>query len=47
MVYKEQTPESDDMLRETDEFWSDPQKILSLIDLLFLWEDTDKKRIYS
>ena len=31
-----------------EKFWEDPQKIMNLIDLLFLWEDEeDKRRIYS
>lgn len=38
---------SDEQIREADRFWEDPEKIMRLIDLLFLWEDPDKKRIYS
>ena len=31
-----------------EKFWEDPQKIMNLIDLLFLWEDEeDKRRICS
>ena len=31
-----------------EKFWEDSQKIMNLIDLLFLWEDEeDKRRIYS
>ncbi len=38
---------SDEQVKETDRFWEDPQKIMNLIDLLFLWEDPEKKGIYS
>lgn len=38
---------TDDLIRETDRFWEDPQKIMHLIDLLFLWEDPDKKQVCS
>lgn len=37
----------DDLARETDRFWEDPQKIMNLIDILFLWEDPDRKQILS
>ena len=37
----------DDLARETDRFWEDTQKIMNLIDLLFLWEDPDRKQILS
>ena len=47
MDEKEQSPVSDDLIRETERFWDDPQKIMNLIDLLFLWEDPDKKQICS
>lgn len=40
----EQIRESDDQILER--FWESPQRILNLIDLLFLWEDEDKQ-IYS
>ena len=41
----------DEQIQETDEqildrFGENPQRILNLIDLLFLWEDEDK-RTYS
>ena len=38
---------TDDLIRETDRFWDDPKKIMNLIDLLFLWDDPDKKQIPS
>lgn len=38
---------SDEQVKEADRFWEDPKKIMNLIDLLFLWEDPDKKGIYS
>ena len=34
---------TDDLTRETEEFWKDPRKIMNLIDLLFLWEDDDNR----
>lgn len=37
----------DDLVRETDRFWEDPKKVMMLIDLLFLWDDADKERIFS
>ena len=47
MKEKEQTPVSDEMIRETERFWEDPKKIIALIDLLFLWDDPDRKKICS
>lgn len=47
MKEKEEFPVSDEMIQETERFWDDPQKIMNLIDLLFLWEDEDKKQICS
>ena len=47
MEEKEQSQVSDDLIQETERFWDDPQKIMNLIDLLFLWEDEDRKQIYS
>jgi hypothetical protein len=38
---------TDDLIRETDRFWDDPKKIMNLIDLLFLWDDPDKKQVCS
>lgn len=46
MKEKEQIQVSDDQIRETENFWDDPKRIMALIDLLFLWDDEDK-RIYS
>ena len=37
----------DDLAQETDRFWEDPQKIMNLIDILFLWEDPDRKQVCS
>lgn len=34
---------TDDLIREADRLWENPQKILALIDLLFLWEDEDMR----
>jgi hypothetical protein len=30
-----------------DNFWDDPKKIMNLIDLLFLWDDPDRKQVCS
>ena len=30
-----------------DNFWDDPRKIMNLIDLLFLWDDPDRKQVCS
>ena len=38
---------TEDLIRETDRFWDDPKRVLALIDLLFLWEDPDKKQVCS
>ena len=46
MEEKGQTYVPDELIRETDRFWEDPEKIMRLIDLLFLWED-NKKNIPS
>lgn len=44
MKETEQIQEADEQILER--FWESPQKILNLIDLLFLWEDEDNQ-IYS
>ena len=46
MEEKGQTQVPEELIRETDRFWEDPEKIMRLIDLLFLWED-NKKNIPS
>lgn len=38
---------TEDLSRWTDHFWEDPKKVMMLIDLLFLDEDPDKKKICS
>ena len=38
---------TEEMIQETDRFWEDPEKFMKLIDLLFLWEDSDKKQVCS
>ena len=30
-----------------DDFWNDPQKVMYLVDLLFLFDDPDKKQYTS
>lgn len=44
MKETEQIQETDEQI--LDRFWESPQRILNLIDLLFLWEDEDNQ-IYS
>lgn len=36
-----------DQIQEAQKVWNDPEKMMRLIDLLFLWEDPDKKKICS
>lgn len=38
---------TDEQLRETEHFWEDPQKVLNLLDLLFLYEDPDRLQVCS
>ena len=33
---------TEDLIRQTDNFWNDPQKVMILIDLLFLWDDREQ-----
>lgn len=42
MVEKEQSQVSEDLIRDADNIWNDPQKIMRLIDLLFLWDDKEQ-----
>lgn len=42
MKEAEQIQVSEDLILETERFWESPQRILNLIDLLFLWEDEDR-----
>jgi hypothetical protein len=37
----------DYLIRQTENFWDDPQKVMYLVDLLFLFDDPDKKQICS
>jgi hypothetical protein len=43
----EQSPVQDDLIQEADNLWDNPRMILNLIDLLFLWDDPDRKHICS
>ena len=43
MKEAEQIQVSEDLILETERFWESPQRILNLIDLLFLWEDEDMR----
>ena len=47
MKEDEQTKVTDEMIRESERIWDDPKKILALIDLLFLWEDPDRRQVCS
>ena len=47
MMDKEKPQVTEEMLRETDRFWDDPEKIMMLIDILFLWENPDKEKVVS
>lgn len=38
---------SGDLIQETERFWENPKNILNLIDLIFLWDDEDRKNIPS
>lgn len=38
---------TDELIRDTEHFWDDPQNIMYLIDLIFLSEDPDKEHICS
>jgi hypothetical protein len=42
MGEKEQSPVTEEMIQEADNIWNDPQKIMRLIDLLFLWDDKEQ-----
>ncbi len=43
----EQIQVPEEHIREADRFWEDPQNIMRLLDLLFLYEDSDKKQVCS
>lgn len=47
MKEKEQSQVTDEMIQEADRLWENPRMIMNLIDLLFLWDDPDKKQIPS
>ena len=32
---------------DIDDFWNDPQKVMYLVDLMFLFDDSSKKQMYS
>ena len=38
---REKEPVNEDLVRWTDHFWEDPEKVLLLIDLIFLGEDEE------
>ena len=45
MKENEQSQVTEDLIQEADRLWENPQMIMNLIDLLFLWDD--KKTIPS
>lgn len=44
---KEECELTEDQIRKVERFWEDPQKILDLIDLIFLCEDPEKRQVCS
>lgn len=47
MKEKEQSPVAEDLIQEADRLWENPRMVMNLIDLLFLFDDPDKKQIPS
>ena len=47
MKEKEQTQLPEDLIRQTENFWDDPQKVMYLYDLLFLFDNPSKIQMYS
>ena len=47
MEEKEQSQVAEDLIQEADRLWENPRMIMNLIDLLFLWDDPDKKQVCS
>ena len=47
MKETEQSPVTEEMIQEADRLWENPRMVLNLIDLLFLFDDPDKKQIPS
>jgi len=47
MEEKEQSQVAEDLIQEADHLWENPRMIMNLIDLLFLWDDPDKKQVCS
>ena len=47
MEEKEQSPVTEEMIQEADRLWENPRMIMNLIDLIFLWDDEDRKQIPS
>ena len=43
MEEKENIQVTEEQIRETENFWDDPKRVLALIDLMFL--DEDRKKI--
>ena len=43
----EQIQVPEEHIREAEHVWEDPQHIMRLLDLLFLYEDSDKKQVCS
>ena len=47
MKENEHSQVTEDLIQEADRLWENPQMVLNLIDLLFLFDDPDKKQIPS
>ena len=47
MKENEHSQVTEDLIQEADRLWENPQMIMNLIDLLFLWDDPEKKQIPS
>ena len=47
MDEKDHSQVSEDLIQEADHLWESPRMIMNLIDLLFLWDDPDKKQVCS
>lgn len=47
MKEKEQTQLPEDLIRQTENFWDDPKKVMYMVDLLFLFDDPDRRQVCS
>lgn len=44
---REKCEVTEEQVRKAEHFWEDPQNIMRLLDLLFLYDDSDKKQVCS